>query len=83
MASTGFWQVVQFFLLKKSKQTKLLTGLAYDRIMYLGMSYINRGYIMRDEYESLHNYLWNPYKENGGNGSASRIMKEVEKLEIR
>ena len=28
-------------------------------------------------------YLYDPYKKNGGNGSAERNMKEVEKLPIR
>lgn len=53
-----------------------------DRIMYLGMSYIERGYITQDEYENLKVYLFEPYEKLGGNGSAKRIMQEVDKLPI-
>ena len=30
----------------------MLIGLAHDRIIYLGMTYIERGYITQDEYET-------------------------------
>lgn len=83
LASSGLWA----FLLKrfdtKDAKTEMLIGLAHDRIIYLGMSYINRGYITKDEYENLHDYLYKPYENIGGNGSAKRIMQEVDKLEIR
>lgn len=67
----------------KDARTELLIGIAHDRIIFLGMSYVNRGYITQDEYENLHSYLYGPYKKAGGNGSAERVMKEVEKLPIR
>ena len=57
-------------------------GLAHDRIMYLGMSYIDRGCVTQDEYENLRVYLYEPYERMGGNGSAKRIMQEVDKLPI-
>lgn len=83
MASSGFWAYIQGKKDKKDNKTKLLIGLAHDRIMYLGMDYIKRGYITRDEYENLHDYLYVPYEAEGGNGSAKRIMQEVEKLPVR
>ena len=60
----------------------MLVGLAHDRIMYLGMQYVDRGYVTQDEYENLRTYLYDPYKKLGGNGSAERVMKEVDKLPI-
>ena len=60
----------------------MLIGLGHDRIMYLGICYIERGWITQDEYENLYKYLYKPYELMGGNGSAKRIMKEVEKLPI-
>lgn len=60
----------------------MLIGLAHDRIIYLGMVYIERGYITQDEYENLYEYLYKPYKKLGGNGSAKRIMTEVDQLAI-
>lgn len=50
--------------------------------MYLGMQYVDRGYVTQDEYENLRTYLYDPYKKLGGNGSAERVMKEVDKLPI-
>ena len=83
LASSGFWA----YLMKKSDnrraQDKLLLGLACDRIVHLGMAYIERGEITKDEYETLHDYLWIPYRECGGDGTAERVMNEVSKLRIR
>lgn len=83
LASSGFWA----FLMKKAEhkdvKTRMLIGLGHDRIMFLGTSYIKRGYITADEYENLYVYLYKPYGEMGGNGSAARIMEEVKKLPIK
>lgn len=83
LASSGFWAFVQSWRDKKDARTRLLVGLAHDRICWLGMSYIRRRYVTKDEFENLHDYLYRPYHELGGNGSAERVMKEVEKLELR
>ena len=83
VASSGFWTFFQSRKDKKDRRTELLIGLAHDRIIYLGMSYIDRGYITQDEYENLYDYLYHPYSRNGGNGSAERVMKEVDKLPIK
>lgn len=80
IASSGFWAFIQRFSDKKSKQTKMLVGLAHDKIIYLGMMYIQRGWITHEEYENLNDYLYCPYKDLGGNGSAMRIMDSVYKL---
>lgn len=83
LASSGFWAFIQKRNDAKDIKTKVLIGLGHDRIVYLGMRYIDQGWITRAEYENLYDYLYKPYKELGGNGSATKIMKEVEKLEIR
>ena len=83
VASSGFWAYIQKKLEKKDIKTMMLIGLAHDRIIYLGMSYIERGWITNDEYENLHDYLYKPYEQMGGNGAAKRIMNEVQKLPIR
>lgn len=80
LASTGFWALITKFLDKKSAKTKMLLGLGHDRIMYLGMKYVENGQISRSEYENLNKYLYEPYKEMGGNGTAERLMREVNKL---
>lgn len=94
LTSTALWGVVSKVILKRmelaAKRSKadeaernLLVGLAHDRIIHLGMVYIDRGYITQDEYENLQVYLYEPYAEMGGNGSAKRVMEEVRKLPIR
>ena len=83
IASSGFWAYLTKRLERKDVRTRMLIGLGHDRIMYLGSHYIERGWITADEYENLHEYLYKPYEDMGGNGSAKRIMDEVKKLPIR
>lgn len=83
LASSGMWAFLSKKLDKKDIKVEMLIGLAHDRIMFLGMSYIERGYITQDEYENLYDYLYKPYEKLGGNGSAKHVMAEVEKLPIR
>ena len=82
LASSGLWAYITKRLEKKDVKTEMLIGLGHDRIMYLGMAYIERGYITSDEYENLYEYLYKPYEKMGGNGSTKRIMNEVNKLPI-
>ena len=83
IASSGFWAWLVKRSEKKDIKTEMLIGLGHDRILYLGSSYIKRGWITLDEYENLHEYLYKPYEKMGGNGSAQRIMNEVNKLPIK
>lgn len=83
IGSTGLWAFLSKFIEAKDSKTQLLIGLAHNQILAIGMEYIKRGYITKDEYENLHDYLYVPYAKAGGNGSAKRIMQEVDKLPIR
>ena len=83
LASSGFWAYIMKRSENKDVKTEMLIGLGHDRIIFLGMSYIERGYITSDEYANLYEYLYKPYRKMGGNGSAERIMNEVQKLPIR
>lgn len=82
IASSGLWAFIQKKMDKKDAKTQLLVGMAHDRIIWLGMTYIERGHITQDEYENLIRYLYEPYAALGGNGSAKRIVNEVNKLPI-
>ena len=82
IASSGFWAYIQKRNENKDAKSRMLLGLAHDRIIFLGMTYIERGWITQDEYENLHDYLYKPYEEMGGNGSAKRVMTEVNRLPI-
>lgn len=87
VGSSGIWTFLSTWMQKKSEKkslsNRMLLGLGHDRIIWLCEKYIERGYITKDEFENLHDYLYIPYKEMGGNGTAERLMKEVEKLPIR
>lgn len=83
LASSGLWTYLTRRLDKQDVKTKMLIGLGHDRVIYLGMTYIERGWITQDEYENLHDYLYVPYAEMGGNGSAKKVMDAVEQLDIR
>ena len=83
LASSGFWLFVQKNSDKNDAKTQLLIGLANDRIVSLGMCYIRRGRISSEEYENLNTYLYKPYSEIYKNGSAARIMQEVDKIPLR
>ena len=82
-ASSGFWLYLIKKLEGKDLSKKLLMGLAHDRIVYLSMKYVARGWVSQDEYENLCIYLFEPYTEIGGNGAARRLMNEVDKLPIK
>ena len=83
LTSSGLWALVSKRVDKNNAERKMLVGLAHDRIIHLGMVYIERGYVTQDEYENLQVSLYEPYEEMGGNGSARRVMEEVRKLPIR
>lgn len=83
LASSGFWAFIQSRRKKKDSSTELLKGIAHDRIIFLGMSYVRRKWLTQDEYNNLHDYLYVPYKKLGGNGTAERVMNEVAKLPIK
>jgi len=78
IASSGFWAFIQRFMDKNDASKQLLIGLAHDRIMWLGTQYIERGWMTTDEYENFRVYLYEPYEASGGNGSAKRIMQEID-----
>lgn len=83
VASSGFWAFITNKSNARTATDRLLMGLAYDKIAQLGMSYIERGWISKDEYEEYRKYLYEPYKELGGNGVAERIMADVALLPLK
>lgn len=93
VTSSGVCSIVLYLIQRKDKKKveyderitricNMLLGLGHDRIIYLGGEYLERGCITQDEYKNLHDYLFQPYKALGGNGTAEKIMNEVEKLPL-
>lgn len=64
-------------------QGRALKGIGHDRIVHLGKNFCKRGYITPDEYENLKDYLYKPYKDLGGNGTAEKMMDLVEQLPVK
>lgn len=83
LASGGFWAYFQSRHTASKAETRLLRGIAHDRIVWLGMNYIQRGYIYGDELDNLYTYLYLPYKKLDGNGTAEEVMERVMDLPIK
>lgn len=86
-ASTGFWSLIMYKIQKRDKRkdamTRLMIGLAHDRIMTLGDKYVTQGYISEDDYDDFMKYLYDPYIELGGNGTAEKFVEnQVKQLKI-
>lgn len=82
LASSGLWAFLGKRLERNSAERELIIGIGHIELVFFGMQYINRGWITRDEYETMQE-LYKPYVKLGGNGSGTKIMKEVENLPIR
>ena len=55
-------------------------GIAYSKIIQQAENYLARGWVSTDEYHELYHYLYEPYENMGGNGTAKRLMDKVKML---
>lgn len=85
--STGFWALItavwQSKTKKKSAESRMLRGLAHDRICELGSRFLKQGYVSKDQYENLHDYLFIPYHDLGDDGTVEKIIEDVKRLPIK
>lgn len=93
-ASQGLWALVLYLVQRKDKkkdkedeelknQSAMLLGLGHDRIIYLGSEYIKKGFVTEAEFENLNKYLYEPYRNLGGNGTAEKIMEDIKNLPLK
>ena len=82
LASSGLWAFLSNRLERNSAEKELIVGIGHIELVFFGMQYIERGWITRDEYESMLE-LYKPYVKLGGNGSGTKIMHDLEKLPMR
>ena len=82
LASSGLWAFLSSRFDRHDSERDILVGIGHIEIVFFGMQYIERGWITQDEYDTLCD-LYKPYLKLGGNGSGTKIMKEIEKLPIR
>jgi len=87
LASTGLWRFLEFVVThkmqRKTSTQKLLLGLAFKDIVETCEKHLANGEIDTDEYKELNHYLFEPYQKMGGDGTAARLIAEVEKLPIK
>ena len=83
LMSTGFWAYINSKNRKIDARTELILGLAHEQIIATGERYLERGWVSYQEYEDFCRYLYDPYVELGGNGTGTRIKKELDSLRAR
>ena len=82
LASSGLWAFLGKKLERNNSERELLVGIGHVELVFFGMQYIERGWITRDEYETLQE-LYRPYVKLGGNGSGTKIMHDIEQLPMK
>lgn len=82
LGSNGLWAWLQSKSTAKSARDRMLLGLGHAEIFRLCEKYIRRGAITRDELEDLEKYLWKPYHDLGGNGTAETMVNKCKDLKM-
>lgn len=82
LGSNGLWAYIQSKNTEKTAQERMILGLGHAEIFRLCKKYIQRGAITIEELEDLDVYLYKPYKEMGGNGTAATMVEQCRKLPI-
>ena len=58
----------------------MVLGIGYDRLIHICNKYIDKGWIDINELNDINKYLYTPYRELGGNGTAEMLFKKLEAL---
>lgn len=82
LGSNGLWAWIQNRSTAKTARDRMLLGIGHAEIFRLCEKYIRRGAITMDELEDLDRYLYKPYSELGGNGTAAALVEQCRKLQI-
>ena len=82
LGSNGLWAYIQSRSKHKSASERMLLGLGHSEIFRVAEKYIQRGGITVGELDDLIKYLYRPYAEMGGNGTAESIVQKCKELPI-
>lgn len=82
LGSNGLWAWLQNRSTARTARDRMLLGLGHAQIFRTAEKYIHRGGITTDELEDLEKYLYKPYRDMGGNGTAETIMEQCRKLPL-
>ena len=83
VASSGVFSYILKRHNRSSAATKLIMALAYFKSYDMAFIYVQRGYVTKDELEDFKKYIFEPYKELGGNGVLEKIMNDVMNLPLK
>jgi hypothetical protein len=83
LASSGVWSYILKQHSKNNAATKLIMALAYFKSYEMAFVYVQRGFVTKDELEDFKKYIFDPYKELGGNGVLEKIMNDVMNLQLK
>ena len=78
--SVGFWTLIQHEIDKKSASRKMIMGMTYINIVKNCDIFLDRGWVDTEELADLRKYLYEPYRQMGGNGTAEAMMRKVDAL---
>ena len=53
LASSGLWAFLGKKLERNNSERELLVGIGHIELVFFGMQYIERGWITRDEYDTM------------------------------
>jgi len=82
LGSSGLWAFLQNRSTAKSASERMILGLAHAEIFRQCEHYLRRDGITKEELEDLDKYLFRPYKELGGNGTAESMVEQCRKLKF-
>ena len=82
LGSNGLWAWINSKGTAKSARDRMLLGLGHAEIFRQCEKYLYRDGITKEELEDLQKYLFKPYSELGGNGTASAMVEQCKKLRI-
>ncbi len=82
LGSSGLWAFLQNRSTAKSARDRMILGLGHAEIFRQCEQYLRRDGITKEELEDLDKYLFKPYKELGGNGTAESMVEQCHKLKI-
>ena len=82
LGSNGLWAFLSSVSGAKSAKDRMILGLGHAEIFRQAEHYIRRNGITTDELEDLDKYLYKPYKDMGGNGTAQTLVEKCRELPI-
>lgn len=86
VGSNALFAFVRFLITrhdcKKDPETRLLLGIAHDRIVFLCTTAIDRGYTTTGEMDNIEQ-IYGPYSEMGGNGTGKEMFERYSNLPIK